>query len=210
MTTKQMEFWNGQFGADYTDRNTFSVEDLDNIYSQQYGTSRTDMNRFFLDGLRIERILEVGCNVGNQLRILQHMGYESLYGIELQNYAVERAKSLCQNINIIQGSAFDIPFKDEYFDLVYTSGVLIHVSPEDIEKALQGIYRASRRYIWGFEYFSEEYEEKEYRGNHNVLWKTNFMKMYLDLFPNLKVVREAKYKYTNNDQVDQMFLLEKF
>lgn len=32
------------------------------------------------------KILEVGCNVGNQLRFLQEMGYYNLYGIEEVDY----------------------------------------------------------------------------------------------------------------------------
>ena len=75
------------------------------------------------------RILEVGCNIGNQLRGFQRMGFTSLYGVELQQYAVEKAKMATRNINIIQGSGFDLPFKDNFFDLVCTNVVLIHISP---------------------------------------------------------------------------------
>jgi len=73
-------------------------------------------------GLENKRILEVGCNVGNQLRMLQRMGFNNLYGIELQQYAIEKAKALTKRINIIHGVADDIPFKDGYFDMVFTSG----------------------------------------------------------------------------------------
>jgi len=52
-------------------------------------------------------------------------------------------------VNLIQGSVFDIPFKDKYFDMVFTAGVLIHVSPSDIKKVLKEIYRCSTKYIWG-------------------------------------------------------------
>lgn len=50
------------------------------------------------------------------------MGFNNLYGIEINNYAIELSKSRTNNINIIQGYAFGIPFKDEYFNLVFTSG----------------------------------------------------------------------------------------
>jgi len=60
------------------------------------------------------------------------MGFTNLYGIELQWYAVEKAKEYTKGINIIQGSGFDIPFKDGYFDLVITNGVLIHIAPKKI------------------------------------------------------------------------------
>lgn len=51
------------------------------------------MNTLFLGDLdRSLRILEVGANVGFQLALLQRMGFCNLYGIELQPYAVERAR----------------------------------------------------------------------------------------------------------------------
>lgn len=207
--TEEMEFWKGKFGEEYTERSIFSPEELDAFYQDQYGVSRTDMITFIFNNTSINSVLEVGCNIGNQLNHLQSNGYNNLYGIELQSYAVEKSKELTRGINIIQGSAFDIPFRNSYFDVVYTSGVLIHISPKDINQALTEIYRTSNRYIWGFEYFSEQYEEINYRGHKGKLWKTNFAELYLKLFPDLKLVRENRYKYLKEDNVDQMFLLEK-
>ncbi|WP_281883041.1 pseudaminic acid biosynthesis-associated methylase [Paenibacillus sp. YYML68] len=210
MKTNQMDFWNGQFGSEYTDRNTYSYEELDGFYKAQFGVTRTEMNQEFLGGLSLATTLEAGCNVGNQLRCLQAMGFNGLYGIELQQYAVEKSKQLSRGINIIQGSLFDIPFKDSYFDMVFTSGVLIHISPDDIYKAIDEMYRVSNRYIWGFEYYAEAgYQEVQYRGNEDKLWKTNFMQLFLDRYPNLQVVKEKIYKYVQSDLVDQMYLLEK-
>ena len=74
------------------------------------------------------------------------MGFTNLYGIELQGYAVELSKSRTHNINIIQGSAFDIPFKNEYFDLVFTSGLLIHIHPSNIREAMNEIYRCTKKF----------------------------------------------------------------
>ncbi|MBU3126672.1 pseudaminic acid biosynthesis-associated methylase [Clostridium tagluense] len=207
----QKSIWNGNFGKEYTERNIYSPTELDEFYLDTYGFSRTDMNLLFLDEMNKEkcRILEIGCNVGNQLRSLQEMGFKNLYGIELQNYAVERAKELTNNINIIQASADDIPFKDGFFDLVFTSGVLIHISPENVVKILEEIYRCSNKYIWGFEYYSENYSEIKYREKENILWKTDFSNLYLKRFHRLKSLKQINYKYVNNENVDSMFLLEK-
>jgi pseudaminic acid biosynthesis-associated methylase len=137
------------------------------------------------------------------------MGFKNLYGIEINDYAVELSKQRTNNINIIQGSAFDIPFKNEYFDLVFTSGVLIHIPPLDINLALNEIYRVTREYIWGFEYYDEKYTEVIYRGNKNLLWKANFSKIYLSLFDDLELIKEKKLKYLNDNNIDLMFLLRK-
>lgn len=207
--TKQEQVWSGKFGEDYTQRNTYTFEEVEKFYHGLYGMTRTEMNRQFLEGLKIDRILEVGCNTGNQLIVLQKSGFQNLYGIELTPYAVGIAKRRTEGINIIQGSAFDIPFKDNYFDMVFTSGVLIHISPDDIEKVIREIYRCSKRYIWGFEYFSDSYTTVNYRGNNDLLWKTDFAKLYLNTFSNLKLIKEERFKYLNNDNVDTMYLLEK-
>ncbi|KRE97954.1 methyltransferase type 11 [Paenibacillus sp. Soil766] len=209
MKTKQMEFWQGEFGAEYTARNTYSPQELDQVYLEQFGYSRSDMNREFLKGLEDSRTLEVGCNVGNQLNVLQEIGFQKLYGLELQWYAVEKAKRLTKEINIVQGSAFDLPFKDGYFDLVYTSGVLIHISPNDIHVIMDEMYRVSSKYIWGFEYYSDRYEEIVYRENNDKMWKGNFAQLFLERFPDLKVVKDQKFPYQKTSNVDQMFLLEK-
>lgn len=208
--TAQEEFWQSNFGKEYTDRCEYSTPAaLDAFYLHQFGVTRSAMNEEFLGDLAIGPILEVGCNTGNQLNLLQSQGYKTLYGLELQPYAVEKAKQLTHNINIIQGSAFDLPFRDNYFDLVFTAGVLIHISPEDLPRIMMEIYRVSKRYIWGMEYFEEQHTAINYRGNSDRLWKGNFSQKYRELFPDLSLVKEKKYKYLDNDNRDAMFLLKK-
>lgn len=207
----QKDTWINQFGKDYTDRNLHSPEDVENLYKDRYGVSRSEMNSFFLQDLHLyeRKILEVGCNIGNQLILLQRLGFKNLYGIELQDYAIEKAKDRTKGINIIQGDAEDIPFKDEYFDMVFTSGVLIHISPDNIEYILDEIYRCSKEYIWGFEYYAESYVEIDYRGKSNLLWKADFARLYQEKFKDLRLIREKRFQYSNNENIDSMFLLKK-
>jgi pseudaminic acid biosynthesis-associated methylase len=192
--TQEDEAWSGEFGKAYTDRNLMSLDELDQLYVDNYGISRTEINKEFLAGLDVDRILEVGCNVGNQLLLLKWMGYANPWGIELHNHAVELARKRTSGINIVKGSAFDIPCKDGFFDLVFTSGVLMHISPDEIEKALDEIHRCTNMYIWGFEYYSPDgYPVVDYRGDDNLLWKTDFAKLFMDRFPDMELVKEHKY-----------------
>lgn len=206
----QLNKWMGKFGKDYTQRNQTTVAGLEKLYKKNYGITRTQINDMFLNKLsRYSRILEVGSNIGNQLLCLQKSGFKKLYGIEPQECAVEKTKKRLKGIDVIRGNCFDIPFKDNFFDLVFTSGVLIHIGPKDIKKALREIYRCSNRFIWGLEYYADKYEEVFYRGNQDMLWKTDFAKLYLKLFPDLKIVKEIKLKYLNSSNIDTVFLLEK-
>ena len=208
--TKQMQAWLGKMGKEYTGRNALTLEEMENIYKKNFGITRTEMNSQFIGNLdRNIRILEVGSNIGNQLLCLQKMGFKSLYGVELQPYAVEVSKERTSHINIIQGSAFDIPFKDGFFDLVFTSGVFIHIAPSDIEDAIKEIYRCSMKFIWGYEYYADGYTEVVYRGKEKLLWKANFPQLYLDTFNDLRLVKLKKFKYLANENEDVMFLHEK-
>ena len=153
---RQTRTWQGEFGRRYTDRNLYRGAELDALYSERYGVSRSQMNQGFIGDLdRGLKILEVGCNVANQLLLLQEAGYKNLGGIDLQHYALGIAASRLENAQFAQASALDLPYVDDSFDLVFTAGVLIHLSPEVLATALKEIHRCSRRYIWGFEYYAD-------------------------------------------------------
>jgi pseudaminic acid biosynthesis-associated methylase len=206
----QLNNWIEQFGKEYTDRNDLSFEELEKLYKENYGFTRTELNTLFLDKIdRSKKILEIGSNIGNQLLVLQKMGFKNLYGIEPQEYAIQLTKDRTLNINIIKGDAFNVPFKDEFFDIVFTSGVLIHIHKQNIKKAIREIYRCSNKYIWGFEYYADKYTEIPYRGQKNLLWKANFPKIYMDTFPDLKIVKIKFFKYLENNNIDVMYLLRK-
>jgi pseudaminic acid biosynthesis-associated methylase len=211
--TEQLKEWSGNFGIEYTDRNTRTLKEQEEQYIKNYGVTRISMNEEFLSGMDKDiKILEVGCNIGNQLVLLKQMGFTRLYGIEISDYALEIAKRRkeTEGISFIKGSAFDIPFKDASFAMVFTSGVLIHISPDDIKKAIFEIHRCSGNYIWGFEYYAEDYQEVTYRDHKELLWKTDFARMYTDNFMDLRLSREKKYTYLEDEKLtDQMFLLEK-
>ena len=213
MKTEQIKFWEGDFGKEYTDRNTFTAEEWNKWYIENYGVSKDELNGKFLGSLDKDiKILEVGCNVGQQLLGLKRMGFKNLYGIELQQYAVEKAKANTQGINIIQGSGFDIPFKDGFFDLVFTNGVLIHIHPNDIPVIMKEMNRVTNKYIWGFEYYSEELKQVKYRGHDGFLWKMDYAKKFSEINPSLKVVKKEILPYiseAHKGNSDCLYLLSK-
>ena len=208
--TSQLQQWQGGFGRAYTDRNSLSPTQVDDLWRKNYGLSRTEVNQRFLAGIpKDARILEVGCNLANQLLLLQELGYTSLYGIEVQAYALEQAKARSQGLNLVQASAFDIPYDDGYFDLVFTSGVLIHNAPDDLPVALSEIHRCSREFIFGTAYFSSSVKEVKYRDQQGLLWKMDYAKEYLSRFDDLQLVNEGHLAYRENANLDTVFLLRK-
>jgi len=209
--TFQEENWGGEHGDEYNKRNPQTIEEMDKLYTENYGSvTRSDLNNEFLDDLpRNIKILEVGANVGAQLDGLQKMGFKNLYGIDINETALETLKANLKDINVVLASALEIPFEDNYFDLVFTSGVLIHISPDNVKTAMKEIARCSKKYVWGFEYFAESYTEIPYRGKNNLLWKADFSKLYLESCPLLNLVKERKIKHKDSGNIDSMFFLEK-
>ena len=208
---EQAQRWTGVFGKEYTERNPHTPEQVNQLYSERFGMTRTAMNQEFIGTLsRDIRILEAGCNVGSQLVTLQQMGFKNLYWIDLQDFAVELAKKNCRNIYMVRGNLLDIPFKDNYFDMVFTSGVLIHINPANLPKAMKEIARCSKKYIFGLEYFSQTRQEINYRGNKNLAWKCDFAAEYIKNVPGLKLVKEKRFSYLQEPHLmDTMYLLEK-
>ncbi len=205
-----MTEWIGKFGRDYTLRNTFDLRRLEKKYKKMYGITRSRINELLLHGLNKKmRILEVGANSGNQLLLLQKLGFRNLYGIEINDFAINLGRKRTRHINFIKGSIFDIPFKDNFFDLVLTSGVLIHIKPEDIAKGLNEVYRVAKSYIFGLEYFAAAYRGVVYRGRKNMLWKTDFPRLYAGFFKDLKLKKLMYLKYLDSKNMDVAFLFKK-
>jgi len=208
--TSQLGAWCGEFGREYTMRSCLTPEQVDGLWRKNYGISRTELNRRFLGSIATDaRILEVGCNIGNQLSLLQRLGYSRLYGVDVQDYALEIARSRLKDVNFAQASSFSLPYEDKYFDLVFTSGVLIHISPNDLPATLDEIHRCAKSYIWGSEYYASGVTEINYRGHGELLWKMDYAREYLARFAELDLVLEQRLPYLENQNVDSMFLLRK-
>ena len=208
--TSQFRKWTADFGREYTDRNNGTSAELDEFYRMTYGASRKEFNQRFLEAVpKDARILEVGCNIGTQLLVLKEMDFTDLSGVEIQSYALQGAKERLGDAQILSASALSLPFADQEFDLVFTSGVLIHIAPVDLPTALAEIHRCTKKWVWGMEYYAPQMTEVVYRGNSNLLWKTDYSRLYLDTFADLELVREERLPYLENENVDTMFLLRR-
>jgi pseudaminic acid biosynthesis-associated methylase len=178
--TAQLALWRSEFGRTYTDRN------------DREKPERVEAWRRLLGGITPERVLEVGCNVGWNLVYLDRLGISELYGIEPQLEAVERARARRPDLGVLLGTAFDLPFRDRHFDLVFTSGVLIHIAPESLGTALDEIHRVSRRWIVAIEYDDPVEQEVAYRGHDHALWKRDHGAAWQGRYPGLRLVRRLE------------------
>ena len=160
----EVDWWRGEHGNEYVGRNV----------ALDVG-ARIALWREVLQDIRPVSTLEIGAGDGNNLRALRQIGCHNLAGVEPNESARERL--FASGFDDFDGTA-DNP--GESADLVFTSGVLIHIPPDELLAACQGIYDAANRYIVCIEYFSADPEEKPYRGRK--LWKRDFGSFWLDNF----------------------------
>jgi spore coat polysaccharide biosynthesis protein SpsF len=180
---RPIEAWSGAFGDAYVERNRADDARI---------TQRKTMWRTILPSMQDappKSVLEIGANVGINLRALQDLSDAKLYALEPNGKArnVLQADNVVPADNILAGTAGRIDLPDAYVDLVFTSGVLIHVSPDQLPAAYREMHRVSARYLLTIEYFAAEPEEKLYRGHEGLLFKRDFGALWLDMFPELQI-----------------------
>lgn len=192
---KQLKEWTGSFGAGYTRRNDLSIGEMEKQAKWMLGKNYKELFTELIGTKKIQNLLEVGCNVGKKLEIISNVTNAKLYGIEPQQRAVETVHGRLPNLNVIQGTAYDLPFKDNFFDLVFTSVVLIHIPPKALGLAIREICRVSKKYIMGLEYWENKPTQTIYHGKSELLWKTDFPRQYLKYNSGLKLVKEMIVPY---------------
>ena len=84
-----------------------------------------------------------------------------------------------------------MPFDNSSIELVFTSGVLIHIPDEALDQAISEILRVSSRYILTLEYFSPEPMSIPYRGHNDFLFKRDYGELFLDASPDLEYVADG-------------------
>jgi pseudaminic acid biosynthesis-associated methylase len=205
----QRDFWRGEFGNSYADRN-ISVEETNQIYKERTGITFEDVfKKIFSNIDKNAKILELGCNVGLKLSILQKLGFTNLTGVEINEKAFKIAKENYPNIKFHNSSIEEFNSKGEQFDLVYTSGVLIHINPKALPEVIKKIISLSKEYIFDSEYYSDELVEVNYRGHEETLWKQNFPQLFLNEDSKLKIIKQEKIYWKNEDLCDIICLLRK-
>ena len=181
---KQEALWRGDFGDAYIDRNVVSNQKLSALTRHWARILRT------MDGSPPKSIAEVGANIGLNFRAMRRLTEADFLAIEPNAKARERlvADEIVPAERAIDGMCQSVPLPDGAADLAFTSGVLIHIHPDDLLPACKEIHRIAKRYVVCVEYFADKPETVVYRGETEALFKRDFGAFYLDNFPDLRVV----------------------
>jgi len=181
---KQIEAWRSEFGDSYTDRNTADPERLAN------GARGFREILGHIAKAPPQSLLEVGANLGANIRALKTITEADLFAVEPNG----KARSIMINDRVLpadhvtDATADSLPFEDGQIDLVFTSGVLIHIPHENIEAAYREMHRVAGRYLLSIEYFSPTPVSIPYRGETDLLFKRDFGELWLETFDDLEHV----------------------
>ena len=154
-----IEFWNK-----YTIDNESKINEEFSKFIKDLATS-----------LRSNSVLEVGCNVGNDLRSFPNDF--DVKGIDLNDKALDFAKKKYPSFKFQKGSIFELPYDDSSIDFVFTHNVLNYIQEDEIDKAINELYRVSKKYILNCELFDENESPIE---GMNKAWKRNVYKRWLN------------------------------
>lgn len=201
-TTAQEQFWAGEFGNTYTERN---------VGAQWIASNTALFSRILAHSAKPQSILELGANLGLNLHALRHLLPDSeLAAVEINSQAVSELRKL-SGLEVFHQSILEFQ-PPRQFDLVFTKGVLIHINPDHLNQVYDLMNAASRRYIALAEYYNPTPASIPYRGHDDRLFKRDFAGDLLNRFPNLRLVNYG-FAYRRDPLFPQddltWFLLEK-
>lgn len=172
--------WAGDFGDAYVDRNRVA------------GDVRSAFWHAVLHEFPARRVLEIGCSVGGNLRwVAEQIPAQDVYGIDINERALAELREHVPGVNALRSPARELPFRDAWFDLVFTMGVLIHQPDTTLPLVISEMVRCSRRYVLCGEYFAEDTIEVPYRGQSGALLKRDYGRIVQELCPDLALRKQG-------------------
>jgi len=201
--TTQEEFWAGEFGSGYIQRNRG-----DKLLS-------SNLN-FFSKALRttnnINSCIEFGANIGMNLKALKLLyPGQKLYGIEINKEASKELSKVIPDQNIFQKSILEFNENRQY-DLVLIKGVLIHINPDELTSVYDKLVKATNKYLLVAEYYNPSPTSIPYRGHNDRLFKRDFAGEIIDKYPEFRLA-DYGFLYHRDPNFPQdditWFLLEK-
>jgi spore coat polysaccharide biosynthesis protein SpsF len=177
--TEQENFWAGDFGTEYIDRNKSNhllASNL-NFFSKALGSAKS-----------LETCIEFGANIGMNLKALKLLyPMQQQYGIEINENAALELSQLIGPKNIFNNSILDFS-SEQSWDLTLIKGVLIHINPADLYLVYKKLVRACGKYLLIAEYYNTAPTAIIYRGHENRLFKRDFAGEILDQYPEMELV----------------------
>ena len=174
-----LDLWQGEFGNRYHRDNIASAAQIEKRV-QLWERILAPTDTFHHGDKRPKVILEFGAGLGHNIRALRKLWPSvDFLAVEPNPAAAEELRKM--NVEVDECAAKDTVFSNNCADLTLTSGVLIHVHPDDLLESMANIFDTSRKWIACLEYYSKEPETKTWRGRP-ALFKRDWGGYWLDNF----------------------------
>lgn len=182
--TEQEEFWSGNFGDEYIERNVDTKLLSSNLHLFSNILSKTDSE--------ITSVMEFGANIGLNLKAIEQLlPNAELNAIEINKKAAIKLQESITKCKVYQSSILEADFLGENefkYDIAFIKGVLIHINPNELNNVYDKLYKAAKKYICIAEYYNPTPVEVAYRGYEDKLFKRDFAGEILDRYKDLKLV----------------------
>jgi len=163
----------------------YSYFDRGNLYivQQRERVILALLKKFNFSKLSDKKILDVGCGTGGILRDFIKYGAKPkyLYGVDLLEDRIEIAKDISPNIHFKCGDASNLPYEDEYFDIVVQFTVFTSILDKeikrDITKEMLRVLKKEGIILW-YDFIYNNTGNPDVKGINK--------KEIIDLFPNYK------------------------
>jgi len=146
-----------------------------------------------------KKLLDVGCGDGVLSYLFSKEGAK-VYGIDYSDIAIEFARQKTKNMGIDfrQGSAYELPYEDNFFDIVVSSDVIEHL--EDVTEYLFEINRVVK--MGGVVVISTPIKFTEFPldKEHVVEWFPNEFKEVIE-----NQFKNTKYYYSHPLALEQIY-----
>ena len=201
--TEQEEFWAGEFGTEYIQRNQGDALLASNL-------------DFFSKALRaasgVKSCIEFGANIGMNLKALKLLYPEQdQFGVEINSDAVSELSKVISPEHVFHKSILEFTPSRKY-DLAIIKGVLIHINPDELVRVYDNLFATFGRYLLVCEYYNPSPVSIAYRGHVNRLFKRDFAGEIMDRHPEVRLV-DYGFSYHRDPNFPQdditWFLLER-
>lgn len=121
----------------HTSKNPIQKFLINNFYSSLISSIKS---------LRVDSILDAGCGEGFTMNKLTQLKIgKKIEGVEYSKESIDFGKKLFPKLLFRQGSIYELPYKDNSFDLIICTEVLEHL--EYPSKALREMLRVTKKYL---------------------------------------------------------------
>ena len=149
----------------------------------------TVRSKWFVEQLKnyeFDSIFEIGFFAGRNLKYISEAFPDaSVGGLEVNPKAVRFAREKLPNCNLLHFDLHELSDISGVSDIVFTSGVLIHVPPEDLTSAIKQMISRAARYVMHLEQLGKNEVcagpkkfKPTYKVSDQIQWNPDLVEVY--------------------------------